>query len=120
MRKGPVLPALFFALPVADVLPVVLPARHSGSIAGPWCCPVKIGPTLPAGCRRAARGAAGQDRLPRVSTVPVLSSCADLRDSVLESVATVARRAELAARSVVTDVPILRALPDLPARASAF
>ncbi len=55
--------------PVADVLPVVLPARqlpagcptlpagHSGSVAGPWCCPVKIGPTLPAPwcCRRAAR-----------------------------------------------------------------
>jgi hypothetical protein len=97
----------------------------------PVVLPVKIG------CRRAAlpargaagpvtrealpaRGAAGQDRLPRVSTVPVLLSCADLRDSVLESVATVARRAELAARSVVTDVPILRALPNLPARASAF
>jgi hypothetical protein len=45
-----------------------LPARHSGSIAGPVVLPVKIGPTLPAGCRRAtlpagcrraARGAAG-------------------------------------------------------------
>ena len=67
--------------PVADVLPVVLPARqlpagcptlpagHSGSVAGPVVLPVKIGPTLPApwccrraalpaGCRRAARGAA--------------------------------------------------------------
>ena len=92
MRKGPVLPALFFALPVADVLPFrpvvlpaqslgkrcrpvvlptccaagqlpagcpTLPARHSGSVAGPVVLPVKIGPTLPAGCRRAARGAAG-------------------------------------------------------------
>jgi hypothetical protein len=75
---------------------------------------------LPFRPRGAADVLPGQDRLPRVSTVPVLSSCADLRDSVLESVATVARRAELAARSVVTDVPILRALPDLPARASAF
>ena len=39
-----------------------LPAGHWGSVAGPWCCPVKIGPTLPAPwcCRRAA--AAG--RLP--------------------------------------------------------
>ena len=68
--------------PVADVLPVVLPAGqlpagcptlpagHSGSVAGPVVLPVKIGPTLPApwccrraalpaGCRRAARGAAG-------------------------------------------------------------
>ena len=37
-----------------------LPARHSGSVAGPWCCPVKIGPTrsrpvvLPT-CRAAGR-----------------------------------------------------------------
>ena len=83
--------------------PVVLPGQDRPHAPGPWCC------------RRAARS-----RLPRVSTLPVLSSCADLRDSVLESVATVARRAELAARSVVTDVPILRALPDLPAWASAF
>jgi hypothetical protein len=52
MRKGPVLPALFFALPVADVLPVVLPA-----------------PSLGKHCR--PRGAAGQDRLPAPRSRPV-------------------------------------------------
>jgi len=36
------------------------PGRSLGSVAGPVVLPVKIGPTLPAPCRRAA----GQDRLP--------------------------------------------------------
>jgi len=53
--------------PLADVLRgrstagcPTLPAGHSGSVAGPVVLPVKIGPTLPAPCRRAP----GQDRLP--------------------------------------------------------
>jgi len=77
-RAGPTLPARGAAGPslgkhcrpvvlptcrAAGQLPAgcpTLPAGHSGSVAGPVVLPVKIGPTLPAGCRRAA----GQDRLP--------------------------------------------------------
>ena len=79
--------------PVADVLPVVLPARqlpagcpHApgrslGKRCRPVVLPVKIGPTLPAprccrraalpaGCRRAARGAAGRSTPGRLSHAP--------------------------------------------------
>ena len=67
-RSRPVvLPTCCAARPVADVLPVVLPAGqlpagcptlpagHSGSVAGPWCCPVSR-PHAPGPwcCRRAA------------------------------------------------------------------
>ena len=58
-----------------------LPAGHSGSVAGPVVLPVKIGPTLPApwccrraalpaGCRRAARGAAGRSTPGRLPHAP--------------------------------------------------
>jgi hypothetical protein len=70
MRKGPVLPALFFALPVADVLPVVLPAPSLGKHCRPVVLPVKIGPTLPAGCRRAALPARGAADVLRCRSTP--------------------------------------------------
>ena len=84
VKIGPTLPArgaadVLRCRPVADVLPVVLPAGqlpagcptlpagHSGSVAGPWCCPVKIGPTLP------ARGAADVLRCrPVADVLPVV------------------------------------------------
>ena len=67
--------------PVADVLPVVLPAGHSGKrcrpvvlpgqdrphAPGPWCCRRAA---LPAGCRRAARGAAGPSTPGRLPHAP--------------------------------------------------
>ena len=98
VKIGPTLPArgaadVLRSRPVADVLPVVLPPVNSRPVAprsrpvtrealpAPWCCPVKIGPTLPApwccrraalpaGCRRAARGAAGRQLPAGCPTLP--------------------------------------------------
>ena len=48
-------------------MPTCRVAGHSGSVAGPWCCPVKIGPTLP------ARGAADVLRCrPVADVLPVV------------------------------------------------
>ena len=76
-RPGPGLNVLR-CRPVADGLPVCcrpvnsrpvqLPAGHSGSVAGPTCCTVKIGPTLPA--PRCSRRADAAGRLP--TCCPVL------------------------------------------------
>jgi hypothetical protein len=52
---------------------LTLPAGHSGSIAGPWCCPVKIGPTLPArGAADVLRSRPVADVLPVVLPAPSL------------------------------------------------
>ena len=83
--------------------------------------PVKIGPTLPArGAADLLRWQSTPGRVPRVLILPVLPSCGDLRDSAREAVATVTRRADIAARSVIMVVPIATILPDVPTRASGF
>jgi hypothetical protein len=62
-----------------------------------------------------ARGAARSRSVAARINVPVVPSCANLRASALESVATVVRRADVMAVWGGTVVPIATILPVVPA-----